>query len=329
MGKYIEIAGRKIGVDYDPVVIAEMGINPGGSIEVAKAMVDSAYEAGIEIIKHQTHTPEEEIDPSLTDEMNTFTEEQELELKLYVESKGMIFISAPYCFTAVNRLERMNVAAYKISSTQISNTSLIEYVASKEKPIILSASIEDLDSLKKAVEIIKKYHEKFIIQYCTNIYPTPLDKINLTTLDKLRQMFPGEVIGISDHSLNNFHCYAALALGASVVERHFTDKKDRPGVEIAWSMDQDEAKELVSYANAIRIMKNDFQKPKKEENKKSMVALVTSKRIIKNSTLTKADITTKIVNEEGIPADDLYTVMWKKCIRDLPEGHVIKREDIK
>jgi N-acetylneuraminate synthase len=154
MGKYIEIAGRKIGVDYDPVVIAEMGINPGGSLEVAKAMVDSAYEAGIEIIKHQTHAPEEEIDPSLTDEMNTFTEEQELELKLYVESKGMIFISAPYCFTAVNRLERMNVAAYKISSTQISNTSLIEYVASKEKPIILSAAIEDLDCLK----ISRLYH---------------------------------------------------------------------------------------------------------------------------------------------------------------------------
>lgn len=327
MEKYIEISGRKIGIDYDPVVIAEMGINPGGSLEVAKSMVDSAYEAGIEIIKHQTHTPEEEEEH--TRESDTFTEEEELELKLYVESKGMIFISAPYCFTAVDRLERMNVAAYKISSSQIGNTPLVEYVASKGKPVILSAAIEDTPCLKKAIETVKKYHDKFIIQHCTSIYPTPLDKINLTTLDELREMYPGEIVGISDHSLNNFPCYAALALGASVVERHFTDKKDRPGVEIAWSMDKDEAKELVSYAKSIKIMKNAPKRSKELENKKTMVALATSKRLIKNSTLTKADIITKLVEEEGIPSDELYTIMWKKCVRDLPEGHVIKREDIK
>ena len=327
MEKYIEISGRKIGIDYDPVVIAEMGINPGGSLEVAKSMVDSAYEAGIEIIKHQTHTPEEEEEHIR--ESDTFTEEEELELKLYVESKGMIFISAPYCFTAVDRLERMNVAAYKISSSQIGNTPLVEYVASKGKPVILSAAIEDTPCLKKAIETVKKYHDKFIIQHCTSIYPTPLDKINLTTLDELREMYPGEIVGISDHSLNNFPCYAALALGASVVERHFTDKKDRPGVEIAWSMDKDEAKELVSYAKSIKIMKNAPKRSKELENKKTMVALATSKRLIKNSTLTKADIITKLVEEEGIPSDELYTIMWKKCVRDLPEGHVIKREDIK
>ena len=327
MGKYIEISGRKIGEEYDPVVIAEMGINPGGSLEVAKSMVDSAYEAGIEIIKHQTHTPEEE--EECTRDSDTFTEEEELELKLYIESKGMIFISAPYCFTAVDRLERMNVAAYKISSSQIGNTPLVEYVASKGKPVILSAGIEDIPCLKKAIETVKKYHEKFIIQHCTSIYPTPLDKINLTTLDELRELYPGEIVGISDHSLNNFPCYAALALGASVVERHFTDKKDRPGIEIAWSMDQDEAKELVSYAKSIKIMKNAPKRLKELENKKTMVALATSKRLIKNSTLTKADIITKLISGDGIPADELYTIMWKKCIRDLPEGHIIKREDIK
>lgn len=343
MAKYIEIAGRRIGKDYDPVVIAEMGINPGGSLEVAKAMVDSAYEAGIEIIKHQTHIEDEDVKIGNLEEKhfyddaakNTFSEEEEKELKAYVEAKGMIFISAPFSFEAVDRLEKMNIAAYKISSSEMDNYPLVEYVASKRKPIILSTGMNDVESIKKAVETIKQYHENFVIQHCTNIYPTPAEKIRLNALVELEKAFPNEILGLSDHSLNNYSCYAAMALGASIVERHFTDNKARVGKEIAWSMDPDEAKELVGFSKAINKMKSGTIEFSEEEinqmrdNKKKKNLLVTTKRILKNSTITKADLTTKPAEGDGVPAEELYKVIWKKCVKDLPADHIIKAEDFK
>ena len=343
MSKFIEIAGRRIGKDYDPVVIAEMGINPGGNLAVAKAMVDSAYEAGIEIIKHQTHTPGENITTGNLERQHfyddsetiTFTEAKEQKLKEYVESKGMIFISAPYSFEAVDRLERMNIAAYKISSSEMNNFPLVEYVASKMKPIILSTGMNDIKNVKKAVDTIKKYHDNFAIQHCTNIYPTPPEKVRLKALVQLKKAFPDEIIGLSDHSLNNYACYAALSLGASIVERHFTDSKARVGKEIAWSMDKDEAKELVAFSKDIVRMKDGRKELLKEEKveyvveKKTTNVLVTTKRLIKGLTITKTDLTTKEVVGNGIPAEDLYKVIWKKCTKDLPVGHVLTLEDFK
>ena len=344
MAKYIEIAGRRIGKDYDPVVIAEMGINAGGSLEVAKAMVDSAYEAGIEIIKHQTHIEGEDVKIDNLEEKhfyddaekNTFSEEEERELKAYVEAKGMIFISAPFSFEAVDRLEKMNVAAYKISSSEMDNYPLVEYVASKRKPIILSTGMNDVEDIKKAVETIKQYHENFAIQHCTNIYPTPPDKVRLNALAELEEAFPGEVLGLSDHSLNNYSCYAAMALGASIVERHFTDNKSRLGKEIAWSMDKDEARELVGFSKVIHKMEKGTIEFSREEitqiqnnSKKKRNILVSSKRILKNSTITEADLTTKVSDEDGIPAEELYKVIWKKSIKDIPADQIIKPEDFK
>ena len=267
MAKYIKIAGRKIGKDYDPVIIAEIGINHDGNLEIAKEMVDAAYNAGIEIIKHQTHIPEEELSPlakemkmSNTDNINLFdslekiclTESEEKELKKYVEKKGMIFISAPFSFAAVDRLERMGIQAYKISSSQKNNYPLVEYVASTRKPIIMSTGMNDIEGVKKAVKTIERYHDNYAILHCTNIYPTPADKIRLNAMKELEETFDDAIIGLSDHSLNNNSSYAALALGASIIERHFTDRKDRIGKDIPWSMTPEEAKLLLNYSKDIR-----------------------------------------------------------------------------
>ena len=215
------------------------------------------------------------------------------------------------------------------------NYPLVEYVASKRKPIILSTGMNDIEGVKKAVATIKQYHENFAIQHCTNIYPTPPDKIRLNALEELRKAFPNEILGLSDHSLNNYACYAAMAMGASIVERHFTDNKERIGKEIAWSMDQDEAKELVGFSKAINKMKEGKKELLKEEeqeftgNRKRINALVTTRRILKNSTITKADLTTKAIEKDGIPAEELYKIIWKKCIKDLPADHIICAEDFK
>lgn len=346
MPKHIEIAGRKIGQEYEPVVIAEIGINHEGSLKIAKEMVDAAYNSGVEIIKHQTHIPEEELSP-LAKEMQLskikngnfydsleaicLTEEEEIELKRYVEEKGMIFISSPFSFAAVDRLERMNVAAYKISSSQMNNYPLVEYVASKRKPIIISTGMNDMDGVKKAVNTIKKYHEEFAILHCTNVYPTPADKIRLNALNEIEQAYPGAVIGLSDHSLDNYSSYAALALGASIIERHFTDKKTRRGKDIIWSMTPEEAKDLSSYAKVINKMKQGKKQALDEEKEfieMTFQTVVAKRPIRKGSTITKDDLTVKGPNKKGIPAEDLYKVVWKKAIRDIDKNTHLQWDDI-
>lgn len=346
MEKYIEIAGRKIGPKYTPVVIAEIGINHNGSLEIAKSMVDAACNAGIEIIKHQTHIPEEELSP-LAKEMKTYnedsdnlyetleklclSEDEERELKNYVEDKGMIFISAPFSFAAVDRLERMGIKAYKISSSQMNNYPLVEYVASKKKPIILSTGMNDIASVKKAVDTIKKYHQQFALLHCTNIYPTPADKIRLNALKELEKAFPNTVIGLSDHSLNNNSSYAALTLGASIIERHFTDKKNRKGSDIPWSMTPEEARQLLSFAKDIHKMmpgKKEAIEEEKEVIEMTFNTVVTKRPIRKGSILTKDDLTTKGPNKLGIPAEDLYKVLWKKVSRDLAANYHLQWDDI-
>ena len=170
---FFEIEGRKIGYDYEPLVIAEIGINHGGSLEIAKLMVDAAARSGIEVVKHQTHIIEDEMSkesknvfPSHTKESIfeimkkcSLNEEDEFELQNYVKSKGMIFISTPFSRAAADRLERMKVGAYKIGSGECNNHPLLEYICSFGKPIILSTGMNTIESINKAVNIIKKKNE--------------------------------------------------------------------------------------------------------------------------------------------------------------------------
>ena len=203
MSKYIKIANRRIGIDYVPLIIAEIGINHNGSLEVAKKMVDSAHRIGVEVIKHQTHIVDEEMtlkareiipgnsDCSIYDIMNRcmLSEDEEIELKKYVEKKGMIFLSTPFSFKAVDRLEKMGVVAYKIGSGEMNNYPLVEYIAQKKKTIILSTGMNDIVSIKKAVKCITKYHNEFAILHCTNVYPTPLNLVRLNAIEEIKKNF--------------------------------------------------------------------------------------------------------------------------------------------
>ena len=161
--KFIEISGRRVGPDYPPLVIVEIGINHEGSLETAIAMVDAAHRSGAELIKHQTHIVADEMskaakkvipgnaDVSIYDIMErcSLNEEDETQLKEYVEAKGMIFISTPFSRAAANRLQKMGVTAYKIGSGECNNYPLLDHIASFGKPIILSTGMNDIESVKK------------------------------------------------------------------------------------------------------------------------------------------------------------------------------------
>ncbi|MBT8309720.1 MAG: polyhydroxyalkanoate biosynthesis repressor PhaR, partial [Flavobacteriaceae bacterium] len=183
---HIEIAGRKIGLDFPPLVIAEIGINHEGSLQVAKQMVDAAYRAGAEVVKHQTHIVDDEMsgaakkvtpgnaEVSIYEIMKrcALDEDDETALKDYVESKGMIFISTPFSRAAAERLERMNVAGYKIGSGECNNYPLLEHIARFAKPVILSTGMNTIESVSKAVAIFEKYDVDVALMHTTNLYPT-------------------------------------------------------------------------------------------------------------------------------------------------------------
>lgn len=275
----MQIENRKIGPEHPPLIIAEIGINHEGSLQTAFEMVDAAAKAGAEIIKHQTHIVEDEMSPaaknvipgnadvSIYDIMKrcALNEEEERQLKEYVESKGLIFLSTPFSRAAADRLERMNVSAYKIGSGECNNYPLIEHIANFGKPMIVSTGMNNLDSIQKTVDILEKHHIDYALLHCTNIYPTRPEFIRLGAMQELMNRFPGVPIGLSDHSLNNNACLAATALGASILERHFTDSMYRPGPDISCSMDPVALSTLIQGSKEIFQMRGGTKQALPEE----------------------------------------------------------------
>jgi N-acetylneuraminate synthase len=239
MHQKIIIEKRKIGLDYPPIVIVEIGINHEGSLETAFEMVDAAWKAGAEVIKHQTHVVDDEMsheakkiipgnaDVSIYEIMKrcALNEVDEIKLKEYVESKGMIFMSTPFSRAAADRLERMGVSSYKIGSGECNNYPLIEYIASFGKPMIVSTGMNNIEQIIPMVKILEKYNISYALLHTTNLYPTPSHLVRFGAMEELQKKFPKAIIGLSDHTTSNLACFGATALGASILERHFTDKK--------------------------------------------------------------------------------------------------------
>ncbi|MGE7672166.1 N-acetylneuraminate synthase [Lysinibacillus sp. NPDC094403] len=333
---YISIGNRKIGYDFPPVVIAEIGINHEGSLEVAKKMVDAACEAGAEIIKHQTHIIEDEMskeakhiipgnaDVSIYEIMErcALNEEDEVELKNYVEEKGMIFISTPFSRAAADRLEKMGVIGYKIGSGECNNYPLIEHIASFRKPIIVSTGMNDIESIHRTVKILESNNVPYALLHCTNVYPTPPELVRLGGMQQLQKEFPNAVIGLSDHTLNNNACLAATALGACILERHFTDSKDRSGPDIECSMAPNELRDLISGSKEIAKMRGGTKVAIPEEKVTidfAFATVVSTKPIVKGERFTKDNIWVKRPGTGEIKAEKYGEIIGKVATIDISE----------
>jgi N-acetylneuraminate synthase len=163
----------------------------------------------------------------------------------------MIYLCTPFSRAAAVRLQKMNVEAYKIGSGECNNYPLIEHIARYGRPVILSTGMNDLSSLEPAVAILQQYCIPYALLHCTSIYPTPYDKVRLGALEALRTHFPDAVVGLSDHSLGNYTCFGAVALGASILEKHFTSDKYWPGPDVSISIDPRELRDLIEGSRAI------------------------------------------------------------------------------
>ena len=259
----INLSDRLIGDNNPPLVIAEIGINHEGNFQKAKQMITDAHNSHAECVKFQTHIIEDEMiendvipenaNESIWEIMKrcSLSEDEELELKKYTEKLGMIYLSTPFSRAAADRLEKINVCAFKIGSGECNNFPLIEHIAKFKKPIILSTGMNSIPSIKKSVEILREYEIPYALMHVTSLYPTPYEQVRLGALSQLKSTFPDAVIGLSDHSIGNYTCYASIPLGASILEKHFTSDKNWPGPDIPISINPSELTELVSGSNAI------------------------------------------------------------------------------
>ena len=255
---------RAIGRDHPPLVVAEVGINHEGDVEKALRMVDAASDAGAEVLKFQCHITEKEMVPTdmTPGEISTeklwdiikrceLTHDEERRVQAHCHEKGIIYFSTPFSREAADRLDGMGVPAFKIGSGECNNIPLLEHIAAKGKPMILSTGMNDLDSVRRSVAVIQRHDVPLAITHCTSMYPTPYENVRLGAVTELQATFPDVPVGLSDHSLNIWTCLGAVALGASILEKHFTLSRSWPGPDIGISIEPHELKELIEGSRAV------------------------------------------------------------------------------
>ena len=324
----IKIGKRKIGFGHPPFVIAEIGINHEGSMAKAKKMIEDAARAGAECVKFQSHVIEDEMVPAAKETIPgnakvsiyeimkrcAFNEAQERELKRYTEKNGMIYLCTPFSRAAADRLHKMGVWAYKIGSGECNNYPLVEHIAAFGKPVILSTGMNDIPAIKKSVDILRKYKTPYALTHCTSMYPTPYDKVRLGVISQMKKVFPGAVLGLSDHSLGIYTCLGAAAYGASILEKHFTSDKKWPGPDVPISIDQFELRHLIQGSRAIWEALGGEKKILKEEKPTidfAYACAVSIKDIKKGEKFSKQNIWVKRPGTGEIKAVDFPKILGK------------------
>ncbi len=260
----INIGEKKTGDKQQVFIIAEFSANHLQKFENAVKLIKEAKQAGADAVKLQTYTPDTmtidcdneyfKIDQGTIWDGETLYElykkaytpwEWQHKLKKTAEELGLIFFSTPFDKTSVDFLEEMNVPAYKVASFEITDTPLIEYIASKKKPVIMSTGVAALDEIKVAVNTCRKIgNDQLILLKCTSAYPALYEEMNLKVIPDIKKRF-NVITGVSDHTLGSSVPIAAVALGACVIEKHFTLDRKLGGPDSAFSLEPDEFKAMV------------------------------------------------------------------------------------
>jgi len=340
----IAIGKRYIGSEYPPFVIAEVGINHEGDFRKAIQLIDTAKNAGADCVKFQCHITEKEMIPTdmrpgkiskekLWDIIKRceLSEEEEIKVKKYCEEKKILYLSTPFSREAADRLEKMGVAAFKIGSGECNNTPLIEHIAKKGKPIILSTGMNDIPSITRGVRVIKKYKAPFMLMHCVSMYPTPYNKLRLKSILELQKVFRVPV-GLSDHSLGIYTCLGAVSLGACALEKHFTISRSWPGPDVPLSIEPQELKEMVVGSRAIWEAlkgKKEIQKEEKPVIDFAYASVVTIKPVNKDERFSLENIWVKRPGTGYFIGEDLYKILGKKANRNLSKDVQLAKGDVK
>lgn len=336
------IAGRKIGPDQPPLVLVEVGINHEGDVDKALQLVDAAVAAGAEVVKFQCHITDKEMVPTdmTPGEISTeklwdiikrceLTADEERRVQAYCAEKGAIYLSTPFSREAADRLNEMGVPAFKIGSGECNNLPLLDHIATFGKPVILSTGMNDLASVRRSVAVLEG-RVPYALMHCTSMYPTPYDKVRLGAVPQLIAEF-GVPVGLSDHSMGIWTCLGAVALGASILEKHFTISRSWPGPDTGISIEPDELKKMIDGSRAIWQARGGAKTILAEEQPVidfAYATLVSIAPIKAGDILSRDNVWVKRPGTGPILADRFTEVLGKRATRDIPAEVHIRPEDI-
>lgn len=343
----VEIGSRIVGEGQPCFIIAEAGVNHCGSIEYAKKLIDKAKLAGADAVKFQIFSAEDIVTKTAekAEYQKSFTDKDESqynmikkleldadefrELASYARENDIIFLSTPFSAKSTDVLEDIGVPAYKIASGEITNLPLLEHIAKKGKPIILSTGMSSLDEISEALQHIKDAgEEEIVILHCVTSYPANPEEINLSAIETLRRTFSLPT-GFSDHSLGIATAVAAIALGACVIEKHFTLDRNLPGPDHKASLLPDELKEMIESIRIVeRAIGNGIKQPTPEEEKIKLItrrSLVASIDIHSGTIITEDMLAIKRPGT-GILPKNMKNIVGKTAKEEIAKDTIIKWE---
>ncbi len=327
-------------------VIAEFGVNHNGSLERAKEGIKAAAEAGADCIKFQTYTADELVvkgTPKFWKSeggdvgkdqyeaykaLGGFPYEHYPELMAYCDELGIEFMSTPFSFEAADKLNAIGMKAFKVASSDMSCLPFLRHIAKFDKPIYLSTGASTLDEIYEAVHAIRSVgNNKVVILHCTLCYPTKAEDANLAVIQTLKQVFPGTTIGVSDHTIGADSAIIAAAMGADVIEKHFTVDKTLPDSADHWfSVDPEELKVLVAGCRMVETLSGspekrilDCEVQTRQLDKRSIVS---KNDIAKGDKIRLEDVTYKRPGT-GIWPKFVDQVVGKEALIDIPADTIL------
>lgn len=328
-------------------IIAEAGVNHNGNISLAKELIDKGAEAGVDAVKFQTFKAEtlvtkkaKKANYQIENTGNSVDSQYEMikkleldyeiheELKQYAESKGVEFLSSAFDLDSIDLLNDLGMKLFKIPSGEITNYPYLKKVAKQGKEVILSTGMSSLGDIEKALEVLEKNGAKKItVLHCNTEYPTPMEDVNLSAMNTIKNAFNVEV-GYSDHTLGIEVPVSAVALGAKVIEKHFTLDKTMEGPDHKASLEPDELKRMVtSIRNIEKALGTGLKKPTQSEIKNIPIArksIVARKNITKGEVFSEDNLTVKRPGE-GINPMEWNNILGKSAVKDYEEDELITR----
>ena len=350
MIKSLSIGNRKIGSDYPCFIIAEAGVNHNGDIKLAHKLIDAAAEAGADAVKFQSFVAEDLVTPEAqkaryqveTTGQNggqfamlkklELSKDQQKELKSHCDEAGILYLCTPYEERSADLLEEISVPAYKIASTDTTNIPFLRYLARKDIPVILSTGMSSLGEVEEAVNELKLYglDGKIIILQCTSEYPAPVNEINLRAMKTMELAF-GCSVGFSDHTPGIGASPWAVAVGACVIEKHFTLDRNMEGPDHRASIEPDELKDLVRTIRDVEAALGDGIKrpmPSELPNKTRMQkSLVATRSIPAGEIIQEADLTCKRPGN-GLPPKWFDRVIGRKAAKQIQKEETLELNSI-
>ena len=334
-----------------PYIIAEIGANHNGDMDLAKKMIDSAITCGCDAVKFQSWNNKSLVSKTGYKQNTVFTDskkkhfgsleemvdkyylrkEQHFELKSYCISRGINFCSTPFSQKEVDLLNELDVEFFKIASMDINNYPLLKYVAQFDKPILLSTGMANLGEIEKAVKIIEEEgNSKIIILHCVAIYPPNNEDLNLRNITMLQNTF-GYPVGFSDHTIGYSAPLTSVALGACVIEKHFTTDKNLPGWDHEISANPEEMKQIVDDSkiiyNSLGNLKRTISKAEEDKKKVFRRSIVLNKNLKAGDIIKEEDISLKRPGT-GFCPEAIKFIVGKKLKRDFEADYLLSKDDL-